>query len=85
MPKVVMYTTSYCPYCRAAKKLLQSKGVTITEIDVENDDTKRRWLVEKTGQKTVPQIFIDDKPYGGFEDIEKLDMEDKLDKILGLT
>lgn len=81
--KVVIYTTSYCPFCRATKQLLSSKGVAFEEINVEDDDKKRRWLVETTGQTTVPQIFIGNKPYGGFSDIEKLEIEGKLDAILG--
>ena len=82
--EVVIYTTSYCPYCRAAKALFETKGVAFKEIDVEGNDEKRRWLAETTGRKTVPQIFIDNKPYGGFDDISKLDEEDQLDGILGI-
>jgi glutaredoxin 3 len=84
MTKVTIYSTDYCPYCRAAKALLQSKGVAYTEINVENDDVKRAWLVQVTGQQTVPQIFIDDKPYGGFDDISELNRQGKLDALLGL-
>ena len=83
--EVIMYTTSYCPYCRAAKVLFENKGVTFKEIDVEGNDEKRRWLAEATGRKTVPQIFIDNVPYGGFDDISKLDDEDKLDTLLGIN
>jgi glutaredoxin 3 len=82
--EVIIYTTSYCPYCRAAKALLETKGVTFTEIDVEGNNEKRHWLAEVTGRKTVPQIFIDNKPYGGFDDISKLDEEEQLDSILGI-
>lgn len=85
MTKVTIYSTDYCPYCRAAKALLSSKGVAFTEINVENDDAKRAWLTQITGQQTVPQIFIDDKPYGGFDDISELDRQGKLDALLGLT
>lgn len=82
--KVVIYTTSYCPYCRAAKVLLETKGVTFTEIDVEGDHEKRQWLVQVTGQKTVPQIFIDDVSYGGYDEISELDEKDQLDALLGI-
>lgn len=84
MPKIEIYSTDYCPYCSAAKALLQSKGVPFTEINVENDAAKRAWLTEVTGQYTVPQIFIDDKSYGGFEDINELDCQGQLDALLGL-
>lgn len=84
MKKVVIYTASYCPYCRAAKALFDSKGMPFEEVDVEGDDAKRAWLVKVTGQRTVPQIFIDEKPYGGFSDIQALDKEGKLDPLLGL-
>lgn len=82
--EVIIYTTSYCPYCRAAKVLLETKGVPFQEVDVEGNDEKRQWLATVTGRKTVPQIFIDNKPYGGFDDISKLDEEDQLDSILGI-
>ncbi|MCP5463609.1 MAG: glutaredoxin 3 [Deltaproteobacteria bacterium] len=82
--KVTIYTTNYCPYCHAAKKLLDQKGVSYQEINVEGDDVKRQWLVQKTNQRTVPQIFVDDQPYGGFDDISALDDQGKLDEILGL-
>lgn len=82
--KVEIYTTDYCPYCHAAKALLTSKKVAFTEIDVEGDDAKRAWLATTTGQRTVPQIFINDKPYGGFSDIKALDDQGKLDVALGI-
>lgn len=82
--KVVIYTTNYCPYCHAAKRLLTAKKVAFSEINVEGDDVKRQWLIEKTGQRTVPQIFIDDKSFGGFEDMQELEQKGELDKVLGL-
>jgi glutaredoxin 3 len=65
-----------------AKRLLKQKGVEFQEIDVAFDDEKRRWLTETTGQRTVPQIFIGGKPYGGFTDIAALDKQGKLDPLL---
>jgi glutaredoxin 3 len=65
-----------------AKRLLTQKGVTFQEIDVAFDDEKRRWLAETTGQRTVPQVFIGGKPYGGFTDIAALDKQGKLDPLL---
>ncbi len=83
MPKITIYTASYCPYCKAAKALFTAKKQPFTEIDVEGNDEKRAWLTKVTGQKTVPQIFIDDKSYGGFSDVQALDQKGELDKILG--
>jgi glutaredoxin 3 len=82
MSEVLVYTTPSCPYCVMAKRLLTQKGVAFQEIDVAHDDAKRRWLSETTGQRTVPQIFIDGKPYGGFTDIAALDRQGRLDPLL---
>jgi glutaredoxin 3 len=81
-PKVTVYSTSYCPYCVRAKALLASKGVAFEEIRVEGNDDLRTWLVEQSGQRTVPQIFAGDRSLGGFTDIDALDREGKLDPIL---
>jgi len=85
MPKVVIYTKDICAYCTAAKALMKKKGVAYEEIDVTEDDAKRDWLVRTTGQRTVPQIFIDEKPYGGYTDVAALDRKGELDALLGLA
>jgi glutaredoxin 3 len=82
MTKVQIYSKQQCPYCVRAKGLLDRKGVAYEEIDVENDDAKRAWLVEATGQRTVPQVFVDGRSLGGFVDIDALDKAGKLDPIL---
>lgn len=82
MATVKVYTKTNCAYCNRAKALLDRKGVAYEEIDAEHDDALRAWLVEKSGQRTVPQIFVDDRPLGGFTDIDALDREGKLDPIL---
>lgn len=82
MATIKVYTTNYCPYCSAAKNLLKSKGVSFEEINVEGDDEKRTWLRSVTGQRTVPQIFINDKPIGGFTDMKSLDESGELDTLL---
>jgi glutaredoxin 3 len=82
MARVQVYSKKNCAYCVSAKALLQRKGVAFEEIDVENDDARRAWLVEATGQRTVPQIFVDGRSLGGFMDIDALDKEGKLDPIL---
>jgi len=80
--KVTLYTKRSCPFCVRAKRLLDGKGVPYEEIDVESNDELRAWLVEKTGQMTVPQIFAGERPLGGFTDLDALDREGKLDPIL---
>jgi len=77
-----MYTTAYCPYCVRAKQLLTRKGVAFEEIDVGNDDQLREQVVRETGRRTVPQIFIDGKPIGGFEELRALDDQGELDALL---
>jgi glutaredoxin 3 len=79
---VKVYTKRNCPYCVRAKSLLDRKGVAYEEIDAEHDDALRSWLVEKTGQRTVPQIFVGERSLGGFSDIDALDRQGKLDAIL---
>jgi glutaredoxin 3 len=80
--KITIYTKKNCAYCVRAKRLLERKGVAVLEIDAENDEPLRTWLVEKTGQMTVPQIFAGERALGGFSDLEALDREGKLDPIL---
>jgi len=85
MADVVVYTSDFCIYCVRAKLFLNKKQVPFTEINVANDAEKRRWLLETTGQRTVPQIFINDKPIGGFSDMYELDKQGKLDPLLAET
>jgi glutaredoxin 3 len=83
MPRIVVYSGSNCPYCDAAKKLLQKKGVAYEEIDVRADPAKRDEMLKKTGgKKTIPQIFIGDKYIGGSDDLHALDAAGKLDRLL---
>jgi len=79
---VKIYTTDWCGYCSAALRMLRSKGIEFEQIDVDGDVKMRRWLVEKTGRTTVPQIFIDGQPIGGFTDMRALDERGKLDPML---
>ncbi|MCG5052174.1 MAG: glutaredoxin 3 [Myxococcales bacterium] len=80
--KVEVYKTPYCGFCVRAVSLLRSKGVPFDEIDVSQDDATRHWLVETTGQRTVPQIFINGKPVGGFTELNALDRSGRLDGLL---
>jgi glutaredoxin 3 len=82
MSTVKVYTKTNCPYCVRAKALLDRKGVAYEEIDAGFDDALRTWLVETTGQRTVPQIFVGDRSLGGFSDIDALDREGALDPLL---
>lgn len=85
MPKIEIYSTSYCPFCRMAERLLDSKGVDYQAHDVTDDQEKRQWLVETTQQRTVPQIFINGQSIGGFTELRTLDQNGELDKMLGLA
>ncbi len=78
MVPVTVYTTKVCPYCVRAKALLDRRGIAYTEIDVSNDPEKRAWLVQVTGRRTVPQVFIGDEPVGGSDDIHALDAAGRL-------
>jgi glutaredoxin 3 len=82
MKKVTIYTTQYCGFCRRAKALLKERGIPFQEIDVESDDAKREWLVEVTGQQTVPQIFFDQESIGGYTELEALDRSGALTEAL---
>ena len=73
MPRVEVYTTPSCPFCVRAKRLLEARRIPFHEIDVAGDDALRADLVERTGRRTVPQIFIDGRPIGGFEELAALD------------
>jgi glutaredoxin 3 len=79
---VRIYTTLACGYCEAAKALLRRRGVAFDEIDCSGDATTRQWLVERTGQRTVPQIFIGDVPVGGYRELSGLDRDGRLEAIL---
>jgi glutaredoxin 3 len=84
MAQVVIYTTSYCPYCTAAKALLRSKKVAFDEIDVTSDPSRRAEMEQRSQRRTVPQIFIDGKAIGGYDDACDLDESGELDRLLGI-
>ena len=83
MAQVVIYTTSYCPYCTGAKSLLRSKEVVFEEIDVTHDPQRRAEMETRSGRFTVPQIFIDGESIGGYDDARQLDASGELDRLLG--
>lgn len=82
MAKVIIYTTKTCPYCVQAKNLLDHKKVAYEEVRVDLDEQKRDEMIALSGRRTVPQIFINDKPVGGFDDIWALEQKGELDKLL---
>lgn len=83
MADVRMYSTGVCPYCIMAEKLLASKGVTgITKIRVDLEPARRAEMMERTGRRTVPQIYIGDTHVGGYDDLAALDQAGKLDELL---
>ena len=80
--QIKVYTRQWCGYCSAATRFLTKKGVEFEEIDVTGNHEARKWLAEVTGQSTVPQIFIDGKPIGGYTDLRALDDMGRLDPLL---
>jgi glutaredoxin 3 len=83
MPTIRMYSTAVCPFCQRAETLLKSKGVTeIEKIRVDLDSARRDEMMQKTGRRTVPQIYIGEVHVGGFDDLAELDRAGKLDVLL---
>jgi glutaredoxin 3 len=83
MPRVEIYTTPFCPYCVAAKRLLDRKGVAYEETDVSRDMALRQAMTQRAmGRRTVPQIFIGGSPIGGSDELHALDRAGKLDPML---
>jgi glutaredoxin 3 len=82
MAHVLMYTTAICPYCVNAKKLLAQKGVSVEEVRVDQNPQLRKEMMEKSGQRTVPQIWINEHHVGGFTELWALDKQGKLDQLL---
>jgi glutaredoxin 3 len=82
MPNIIIYTTKFCPYCIMAKRLLDRKGVSYTEINVDAEPGLREEMMIRTRRRTVPQIFIGDRHIGGFDDLYALDQLNQLDPLL---
>ena len=81
--KVVMYSTAICPYCQRAEMLLKSRGVSeIEKVRIDLDPKRRDEMIEKTGRRTVPQIFIGERHVGGFDDLSALDRAGGLAPLL---
>ena len=82
MAEVVIYRTPNCSYCVRVHQLLESKGVPFKEVDVSDDQGKRKWLMDVTRHRSVPQVFINGKPVGGFDDLARLNRSGELDRLL---
>ena len=80
--KVLMYTTAVCPYCQMAERLLRAKGVDIEKVRVDLEPQRRIEMMEKTGRRTVPQIYIGETHVGGYDDLAALDRAGRLDPLL---
>lgn len=84
MPDVIIYSTRFCPYCVRAKNLLERKGVTFSEVRIDTDIAQRDIMIQRSGLRSVPQIFIGDFHVGGCDDLYALDASGDLDSKLGL-
>lgn len=82
MAKIEIYTTSWCPYCHAAKSLLDDKGVEYTEIHADDPQVRMDMVQRAHGRRTVPQIFIGETHVGGYDDLSALDRRGQLDPLL---
>jgi glutaredoxin 3 len=83
MPDITMYTSATCPYCINAERLLRGKGVeNIAKIRIDLDPQRRDEMMQKSGRRTVPQIWIGERHVGGFDDLRALDLKGELDSLL---
>tara|TARA_R100001460_G_scaffold20924_5_gene43005 strand:- start:253 stop:531 length:279 start_codon:yes stop_codon:yes gene_type:complete len=83
MAKVELYTTGWCPFCVRAKQLLNSKNIPYHDTDVDRQPDQRAVMMQRSGARTVPQIFIDDRPIGGCDELYALERAGELDSLLG--
>ena len=84
MNAVTLYTSNWCPYCSRAKSVLERKGLTWTEINLEDEPERRSEMIARSGGlRSVPQIFIGDRHVGGFDELRELDLSGELDRLLG--
>ena len=80
--EITMYTTGWCPFCARARALLERKGARWNEIDVEAEPKRRSEMIERSGQRTVPQIFIGGRHIGGSDELAELEQKGELDALL---
>jgi glutaredoxin 3 len=82
-PNIEIYGTEFCSFCAAARMLLKRKGASYSDILVSRDPDARRQMEQRSGRRTVPQIFIDGRAVGGFDELQVLEKSGELDRILG--
>jgi len=82
MPEILIYSANLCPYCTMAKRLLDKKGATYSEINIDSKASLREEMMQKTRRRTVPQIYIGDLHIGGFDDLYALESKNELDNLL---
>lgn len=82
MKPVLVYSTRVCPYCMMAKRLLSQKGVAYDDVMVDTDPARRAEMMERSGRRTVPQIFVGETHVGGFDDLAALERAGQLDPLL---
>lgn len=83
MAKILMYSTGACPFCVMAEKLLRARGVSdIEKVRIDLDPARRDEMMQRTGRRSVPQIYIGDRHVGGYDDLAQLDSEGELDTLL---
>ena len=80
--EIIMYSTDWCGYCQRARNLLERKGATYREIKIDEDAKQREEMMQRSGRRTVPQIFIGEHHVGGYDDLAALDRAGELDKLL---
>jgi glutaredoxin 3 len=85
MTTITMYVTGWCPYCQRAGELLTKKGLTFNQINVDDDAKFREEMIARSGRRTVPQIFINDKPIGGCDDLVALEARGELDRLVSIS
>jgi len=83
-PNIIIYGSETCAYCTAARMLLKTKGVVWEEVLISRDADKHAEMIARSGRQSVPQIFIDERPIGGFDELYALEMDGELDRLLGV-
>lgn len=83
-PEIIIYSSQFCPFCFRAKAILQQKGVTFTELNVDGNPQLRQEMTQKSGRRTVPQIWIGERHIGGCDELMALQSAGELDVLLGV-
>lgn len=84
-PDIIIYSSQYCPFCTRAKSIFHQKSIAFKELNVDMDSALRKEMMQKSGQRTVPQIWVGERHVGGCDDLMALQRAGELDKLLGLS